>query len=116
MTKAIPAGTVNISINVPKVEAAILGRLAFGEDRSRGSFLRRAWLDYMQANYPEEALSIEVARKALKACGMFAAGLWIVWLSAFGQVDTERRAARFRPSQPRVVRVRTARQEAEVMA
>lgn len=116
MTKAIPVGTVNISINVPKEEAAILGRLAFGEDRSRGSFLRRAWLDYVQANYPNDALTIEVARKTLKACGMFTAGIWVVWLAAFGQMDTERRAARLRPSHPRVVRVRAPRLKTEVVA
>jgi len=112
MTTAIPAGTRNITINVSEAEARILGRLAFDEDRSRGSFLRRAWLDYLRENYPAEADAIAVARRTLKAGAMCLAGFWIVWLSAVGQVDMERRAARFRPSQPRVVRVTGRRVEA----
>lgn len=104
MTNSIPQGTRNISINVPAEEAAILGRLAFGEDRSRGNFLRRAWLDYLKANYPSEAEAIDAARKALQAVGMLAMGAWVVWLSSVGAMDTERRAARFRPARPRIAR------------
>jgi hypothetical protein len=116
MTTAIPAGTRNITINVAEAEARILHRIAFDEDRSRGSLLRRAWLAYLKENYPREASEIEVARKALKACGLFAAGLWIVWQGIAGGMDAERRAGRFRTAGHRITQEAERLQVEEVTA
>lgn len=75
MTHSIPKDTVNVSLNLPREERAILGRLATARDMSIGSLLRRLYLQSLLAEDAEAANAIRDARQARRARVLLGCGL-----------------------------------------
>lgn len=105
-THAIGQGTVNLNINLHRVEREIIGRAAFSEDRSTGAFIRRMLLRGLETEYPALAAEIKTVREkhrlgarivAARAASAIILGLF-VWVSSTGKTEIRR------PSQVRVRR------------
>lgn len=101
MTHAIPADTCNVTVNLPKDEAAILGRLAFSQDRSRGNLIKKLLLQALEVEAPNAAARVKEIRRQRKAAVLLAVGLFSL-LPAFDDDDAARQG---RAQKTRIVQV-----------
>lgn len=91
MTNRIPKDTVNVSLNLPRAERAILGRLATSRDQSIGSLLRGLYLNSLRMENPTAAREITEARRARRAKMLLACGIAVVGLEISGVKQDLRR-------------------------
>lgn len=93
MTHPIPNDTITLGLALTKGERQIVGRLAFAEDRSVGSEIRRLIGLALRQHYPTEAMHWEECRRRRKTAQgvvMLLAGMVVVYASAAGQMDVVR--------------------------
>lgn len=107
MTHAIPADTINVTVNLPKAEAAELGRLAFGQDRSRGGLIKKLLLQALEVEAPDAAARIREIRRQRKAALLLAVGLFSL-LPAFRDEDVARLKGQGRAQQTQTIKVAKA--------
>lgn len=66
-TNRLGRGTVNVAVNLPAEERAILGRLSMKRDVSIGAIMRDLMLEGLKQHHPTEAMQvwhIRISRRA----------------------------------------------------
>lgn len=98
----IPAGTVNLSINVPKDERSVLGQAAFAAGQSLNGYVKRLIARGLEAESPATAEKLREVRRQY-----YGVTLLIVFCGALlcGEAQELRRTR---------TRVEEAREEASV--
>jgi hypothetical protein len=87
-THRLGSGSCNLAVNCPTQWRLELGRLAFKEGISVGSFMRRAILREVERIDPAKALEFTEARRIRKSAALVGLVLWVS-LAPFCGVDVD---------------------------
>lgn len=79
MTHSLGKGTVNFPLNLTDEESAIIGRLAFKMDCSKGEYIRRMFRRGLAMSRPKDAIHLAEIRRHRKAAILLI--LFFAWLA-----------------------------------